>query len=162
MKGHMPSVSRKQESWKQLVKVGVNLLIIISVIYLGSRFVTEALNHMVLEILVPKRGMLSSSDTARVSLSLKVWLSPRHPGCLFFNGLAGQIDLIIRTWYDCCYTMESGKNLTENQVIQWGSYWGSSVKLWQWVDMISSHELRRAWFPEFRSLRAGCLTHVTK
>ena len=55
MKGHMPSVSRKQESWKQLVKVGVNLLIIISVIYLGSRFVTEALNYMVLEILVPKR-----------------------------------------------------------------------------------------------------------
>lgn len=95
MKGHMPSVSRKQESWKQLAKVGVNPLII-SVIHLGSRSVTEALNYMVLETLVPKRGMLSSSDTARVSLSLKVWLSPRHPGRLFFNRLAGQIDLIIR------------------------------------------------------------------
>lgn len=162
MKGHVPSMSRKQESWKQLVKEGVNPLIIISVIHLGSRSVTAALNYMVLEILVPKRGMLSSSDTVRVSLSLKLWLSPRHSGCLVFTGLAGQIDLIIRKWYNCCYIMESGKNLIETQVIQWGSCWWSSLKLWQWVDMISSHDLRRAWFSEFRSLRAGCLNHVSR
>lgn len=146
----------------KLMKVGVNPLIIISVIPLGSRSVTEALNYMVLEILVPKRGMLLSSDTARVSSSLKVWLSPRPSGCFFSNGLAGKIVLIIRKWYDCCYTMESGKNLIETQVIQWGSYWWSSVKLWQWVDIISSHDLRRAWFPEFTSLRAGCLNHITR
>lgn len=64
MNDYVPPMSRKHGSWSQLVEIGVDPVTIISVIQLGNGSVSTTLKNMILEILVPRRGMLSSGNSS--------------------------------------------------------------------------------------------------